>query len=173
MKVQTVKSYRCPICRSTYDLKKDAEKCLAQGKDDPVAKVGDIVTLNYGRGWYDGDRKWVVNPELGNDKDPTIPSWKKKDERVKKNHPEDSNCFDSCCTMGFYYVVTKIDYDPRDKHRIRYHVFTKAMQAASGYSNGYTFNSGHYKPCKVENPPLEVLEESKKLIGRTANDLFR
>jgi hypothetical protein len=146
-------TYRCPICKQGYDTQEGAMHCAEKGTEKPIVEVGDIVLGAAGFGWYDGDRKWIKNPDV-------------------KKHPEHGNCFGICCTYAFYYVVTAIDTDPRDAHRIRYHLFTKAMSEEEGYNSGYTFNVGHIRPRKVREPPKEVVEDSKDLIGEKAGVLL-
>lgn len=70
--------------------------------------------------------------------------------------------------MAFYYVVTHIDGDEGNAHRVRYHLFTKAMSGKKGYRRGYTFNQGHVLPRKVVKPPRDVVSDSKDLIGQVA-----
>ena len=118
LEVERPSIFRCPTCKSDYDTLKGAEACMAQGVDQPIVKVGDIVTTDYGYGWFDGDIRWVVNPKVRAAPGP-LPS-----PPVRPCPKKRGNCFDSCCTMGFYYVVTAIDHSG---HRTRYHLFTKAM----------------------------------------------
>ena len=145
-------TYTCPICNSTYDTREEAVKCLAK-KFKPKFKVGDIVFVRAGFGWYDGEKRWVSNPNV-------------------KRNPEHGNCFGECCTFQFYYVVTFIDVDNDDSHRPRYHVFTNAMTGKEGYHGGYTFDVHHRTPSLVKNPPKFIVEDSKKLIGKKGVSLI-
>ena len=156
MKKVTTIRYLCETCGREYKKPEDAMKCEAV-KETPVVKVGDIVTLKNGFGWYDGDDRWVINPER---------------EGKKTKHKDNRNCFDSCCTMGFYYVVTAITPDPRDKHRLQYHCFTNAMTGKNGYHEGYTYVGTHYTPKKVTRPPRFVVKDSQKLIGKLSEYLL-
>ena len=159
--VEILKSYKCKICQTVYDLSWEAEECEAQGVREPSVQVGDIVLARAGFGWYDGDKRWISNPSIE----------VKPRDRCPKG---DGNCFSDCCTYAFYYVVTAIDLDEsehsRSMHRRRYHLFTRAM--AAGYRRGYTFDKHHVKPRKVEAPPAFVVRSSKGLIGQKAGDLL-
>jgi hypothetical protein len=148
--------YACGICDENYDTSVEAEQCEAKGLDAPVAEVGDIVFLRAGFGWFDGDVRWVLNPDVL--------------ERVKKIRPNPhGNCFSDCCTYKFYYVITAID---NYYHRRRYHVKTKAMTGEQGYRGGYTFAGDHVKPIVVKEPPRFIIEDSKDLIGQKDTVLY-
>lgn len=141
--------YKCPICEKNYDNKEKAELCLKKGFS-PKFKVGDIVFTKAGFGWFDGDEKWISNPGV----------------RKKQKH---DHCFQDCCTYKFYYVISHIDGDSNDLHRVRYHVFTGAMKG--GYRDGYTFDT-HYTPKLIENPPKFIVKDSKKFIGKKSGYLL-
>lgn len=70
---------------------------MLQGQERPKFNIGDIVTCGYGYGWFDGNDDWVINP------------------KPKKTCQH--NCFDKCCTMGFYYVVHSIQTTD-DRHKL-------------------------------------------------------
>lgn len=74
--------------------------------------------------------------------------------------------------MGFYYVITVIDQDPDDLHRLRFHVYTKAMAGKQGHESGYTFTGTHTALKKIKNPPRFVVIDSKKLIAQEAGYLL-
>jgi hypothetical protein len=137
---KVITEYRCPSCNERYSNIKDAEKCL--GSDDkPTFKVGDIVEAKYGFGWHDGDKDWIINPEV--------------DPRAKHG-------FDKERSWGFYYVITHISME---NHRATYHLATKAMTGKNGYRGGRTYSSGHWTPKLIENPPKKIIDGSKSLIG--------
>ena len=148
-------SYLCEICDTQFATKGAAEACEAAGLEDAIVQVGDIVLLKEGFGWFDGDPKWVSNLEVLS---------KPKESKCK------GNCFNSCCTLSFYYVVTKVEKSPDNGHRTRYHCFTKAM--VGGYRDGWTQNRTHYTPRLVEKPPAYVVEDSADLIGQAAEHLL-
>ncbi len=156
-----IKHYECGVCTSTYDSLEEAEGCEAKGVVKPSVAVGDIILAGAGFGWYDGDKKWISNPNVK--------------LRQKPCPNGDGNCFSDCCTYAFYYVVTAIDLDDddhlRSQHRRRYHLFTKAM-SGKGYRQGYTFDRYHAKPKKVDKPPAYVVRTSKVLIGKKARFLL-
>lgn len=147
--MKIVDKYICEICNKEYDNLIDADICEKQGIEKSLFKVGDIVYVKAGYGWYDGDKRWIINPK----------------EKIKKN-PKHGNCFGKCCTMAFYYVITTIDQDPSEPHRIRYHLYTNAMSGKEGYQEGYTRVDTHYTPELIKNPPKFVIRDSKKLIGK-------
>jgi len=145
MKIIEKKIFICPICRNKYTKKNEALKCLNKGIDEPIVKVGDICELKYGFGWFDGNVKWVINPNVDMSK----------------------HGFGPDCSMGFYYVITAID---NDGHRTRYHVATKAMTGDLGHKACYTFARGHYTP-KLINAPDFVRQDSRDLIGNKSKCL--
>jgi hypothetical protein len=148
--------YACEICDQEYETEEDARKCESRGRDEERFTIGDVVVLDrYPFGWYDGDRAWVENfDEVG--------------KRL--------NCATFCrsCCYRFYYVVTAIDRDDRDPHRVRYHLETKAMKDESGYRFGYTFNAGHHTPVKIPRPPAAVESGARVLVanGRRSSKLI-
>lgn len=156
--VQTVKTYRCQICKVIHPTRRAAQACEDRGPLRFAFAVGDIVTARYGFGWYDGDERWVINRDV----DP------------KSRNPLHGNCFSECCTWGFYYVVTKLDGDPDDGHRARYHLFTGAMTGKSGYDQGYTYDSGHCALKLVPRPdrPRFVITDARRFHGRAADRLL-
>jgi hypothetical protein len=154
-KVET--TYACDICGEKYRTNEEAVACEARGFE-PKFKVGQIVTSKQGFGWYDGDKSWIVNPDI------TL--------RPEKCPNGNRNCFECCCTYVFYYVITFIDGDEREGHKPRYHLRTKAMTGKQGYSEGWTFDEGHYKPMLVRNPPKIVVEQSKELLGKPSGYLL-
>lgn len=137
--------FKCPGCGNEYEEKQQAINCMNRS-DEPIVNVGDIVELKYGFGWFDGDKRWVINPDVDMSK----------------------HGFGSDCSMGFYYVVTHID---QENHRARYHVATKAMTGKQGHRRWFTYNTGHYRPKLIDAPDF-VKEDSKSLIGEKANYLL-
>ena len=130
--MKIITRFVCEICNKEYANKIDAEVCENQGIDNMDAKVGDIVYVTAGYGWYDGDKRWVMNPDV-------------------KTDPKHGNCFGKCCTMAFYYVITAITQDPEDLHRIRYHIYTNAMTGKQGHQNGWSSVDGGYTPKVIKN----------------------
>jgi hypothetical protein len=140
--MQVLTKFICPMCKAEYDHKEQAQACLDRGVDKTDLKVGDIVELKYGFGWFDGDKRWVINPD------------------VKLKHGFGKNE-----SMGFYYVITHME---AHEHRLRIYVATKAMTGANGHKGGYTYLSGHYTPKKIEAPE-EVILDAIDLIGTKLN----
>ena len=78
--------FQCSYCKQQYANKQQAIDCEKQPIEKPCVEVGQIVEMCFGYGWFDGDKRWVINLD-------------------KKNAPritEHGNCFDRCCTMGFW-----------------------------------------------------------------------
>jgi len=150
---KAIQKHGCQVCGREYVTEAEAVVCETQPEDEPCVKVGDIIFAGAGYGWFDGDKSWVSNLGI----------------RRKKGH---GNCFGECCTMRFFFVVTAIDKDDRNPHRVRYHLFTKAMSGKEGHRCGYTFNNGHTRPSLVKKPPSAVVSGSKDLIGQKADYLL-
>jgi hypothetical protein len=134
--------YECQVCGRKFGAEQDAIICETQPADPRNAEVGDIVIGQPIFGWFDGDVAWVV------------------DKGAKKGD------------IAFYYVVTHIDGDDRNAHRVRYHLFTKAMTGKEGYRSGWTFNEGHITLKKPIKRPAKVVEDSKDLIGQKSGNLL-
>jgi hypothetical protein len=159
-RIESVK-YICERCFASYEDEGDAWRCESQ-PFDPEFGVGDIVTAHAGFGWYDGDRKWIRNPEVVEHEahDLTLPGVRCK---LRRN-PDHGNCFGDCCSIAFYYVVTAVGNDARNPHRIEYHVATKGMKCA--YRGGRTYDQGHHTLSKVEHPPADIVAASLDLLGK-------
>lgn len=139
---KTTVLHGCLICGKQYGSEREAVICETQPVDPRLVQVGDIVTGQQIFGWFDGDEAWVVDPNA-----------KKGD-------------------IAFYYVVTHIDGDDQDPHRVRYHLFTKAMTGKQGYRSGYTFNRHHISIKKAAKWPSNVERDSKDLIGQKSDRLL-
>lgn len=174
MKVTT--KFICEICNQQHDTEAAALACEALGGVERAKlQVGDIVFVRSGFGWMDGSVSWVANADnfdLRRNAEGIITVMSQRNALIAKNHKYPTNCFDSCCTLKFYDVVTHVDLDDTNKHRVRYHVATMAMSAKTGYHAGWTYDSGHYTPRRVDNPPSIVVEQSKALLGRKAKGLL-
>lgn len=166
--------WACSFCGEEHDTQEEAAGCEALGFE-PAWKVGDVVFARSGFGWYDGDQRWISNPN-------TVLDTEKHDGSDPR-YPKQSNCFGKCCTYRFYYVVTAIDgdYNPgeggapfrkkRDAHRPRYHLTTGAM-GPNGHHSGYTYDSGHCGVEAVDDPPDYVRVDSLRFIGEKADRLL-
>lgn len=158
-------------CRREHESKRQAQACFDQGFK-PTFKVGDIVKTGGGHCWYDGSRKWIINPRVFG-RQATQPFQ-------RGSCPNgNGNCFSECCTMVFYYVVTYIDsdrdcYDDTGSHRPRYHLFTKAITGGNKKDavGGHTFDRDHVCPEKLGRIPKFILKDSKGLIGKKADYLI-
>lgn len=158
--MKIVELYKCEICGTEYRERKEAEECEAQGTPALLANAGDIVLADSGFTWFDGDKRWIENPEV---------VLKTTGAKCPNG---DSNCFDECCTYQFYYVVTAVDIAIDSRHRTRYHLATKAMAGETGHARGYTLNVDHLTPRKVNDPPRHVVTTSKDLVGARTERLL-
>lgn len=134
------------MCQSEFGDKDEAQACLDRGVEKTDLKVGDIVEVKYGYGWFDGDKQWVINPDVDHSK----------------------HGFDKSCSWGFYYVITAIE---PDKHRLKFHVMTNAMTGSHGHRHGYTYLTGHCTPKKI-NAPKFVKFDAINLIGFKSDRLL-
>jgi hypothetical protein len=160
--------YACSICRTEYDKREEAVACesVPEERPDPKLAPGTIVFAHSGFGWFDGDRRWVSNPDI----------LGKRDGKPCPNGY--GNCFEPCCTYRFYYVVTIVEppavWVPEDryvfeKHRVRYYVETKAMSGKQGHRGGYTSLRHHIRPAPVKAPPAFVVRDARDLVGQKKN----
>ena len=136
--MKVIEIYACPRCKKQYTTKEEATECM-NSNNTPKFEVGNIVELKYGYGWFDGDKRWVINPDV---------------DMSKHGFGED-------CSMGFYYVITVIKIVD---HEVRYYVATNAMTGESGHNGGWTADT-HYPPKLIDAPKF-VVKDSKKLIGK-------
>lgn len=163
------KVYQCTICHHTYDDIDSAIKCY--NSDKPVyVKVGDIVVSHFSFGWFDGDEKWVINANRFSVKKETkdkfgntlkIPSHSIKRTKCPNG---DSNCFDWCCTLGFYYVVSDIRRYNDDEHVFVIHLRTGAMLGEQGHDVHRIYDSSY---LFIVNDIVDksIIDDSKRLIG--------
>lgn len=136
-------TYICATCLKRHDFALDAIKCF-DSTETTTLKVGDVVEAGYGFGWFDGDKDWVINPDVNQSK----------------------HGFGKDCSMGFYNVITHIDTDLNNSHRLRIHLFTRAMSSNSSYKSCYTYLSD--KSLKLIEAPKKIIDESKAFIGLKA-----
>ncbi len=133
--------YRCNICNHTYFNIDDAITCSNSTKELQV-KEGDIVIYGFGYAWYNGDTNWVINHSRFNfrrdkDKDGLYNGLNKSDRRCINGN---GNCFDWCCTIGFYYVVKEI---LPNQHKYEIILETKAMNN-NGHNQKHVNSDEHY-----------------------------
>lgn len=144
--MEVITKFFCPMCMNKFDHREQAQACLDRAVEKTDLKVGDIVEVKYGYGWFDGDKKWVINPDVD-----------------RSNHG-----FTKDRSMGFYYVITHIE---TEQHRLRFHVVTKAMTGENGHRHGYTYLTGHCTPKKI-NAPESVKFDAVDLIGFKSDHLL-
>ena len=136
--------YTCPYCDKGYKDKDKALLCRNQGIESyDTLKVGDIVTAGAGFHWFDGDVKWVINPDVdlrGHDK-----------------------------SMGFYYVITHIG---TMGHQAEYHIETLAMTGNNGHRGGKTYQKTHTPIKAADKIPISIKSASEKLIGNKFNHIL-
>lgn len=159
-----VKHYACSHCRTEYRSEPEAIACEATGLPEPRLRVGDVVFAGAGYGWFDGDPRWVSNPDM---------------LFGAKRHRDGRNCFEPCCTYRFYYIVTAIDrmYDNkqdhwRSDHAVRYHVRTLAMSGEQHRVGGWTCDEGHIRLQRVRKVPDYVRATGQALLGQKSDWLL-
>lgn len=145
--------YKCPTCGEEFATEAAVREFFAS-TPDPVFKVGDIVTLPGQYAWNDGDDHWVVG---GNGR-----------RLVDVQAPR----------LQFYYVVTSVDSGNRQQSAYNLHrpicsirtrgVFNGHERGACGWNS----IEGHIPMTLAENPPAQVVEESKAFIGETYFNLI-
>lgn len=143
----------CRVCGKGHLSTKEAQACEAS-TEKPQARVGDVVLLELGYGWWDGSDDWVV--------------------------PHGGYEFHGMKTHAFWHVITAIDhgnerprpfYGNSDCHRLTYHVATLAM--SSQQCGGWTRPRTHhwFGPTKLK-PPQSVIDAAPGLIGKTFRHLL-
>lgn len=150
--MQKLIRFQCEICDRIYGSREEALKCEERGKEAVPYKPGDIVFIGAGFGWFDGDKRWISNPGV-----------------TLRSNPSHGNCFSECCTYRFYYVVTAIEPDTRDPHRVRIYLKTGAMKGGRG---GWTRVGTHITPESVKKPPAFVKKDGKRFIGQKQESLI-
>lgn len=147
-----VTQYQCPICKVVYPTKDECLECVSKGVPKNDIKVGDIVTEGGGYGWFNGDKQWVVNYRQRISRSGHV---------TRTEHTDGRNCFESCCCIHFYYVVGRIEEDPRDRHRKRYYLVTDAMTGSQGHRFIVSWRD-YIK--KVSNPPKALLKRVPQML---------
>lgn len=148
--------YLCPVCGKGH-LEKDYAIECSQRNEQPKHKVGDIVCMQLGYGWFDGDEKWVIN---------------------KRGYE-----FHNKPTYRFWFVITAITpkrpplafHGDPDAHCIVYHVQTLALRIGDEGFSGWTHLVTHKRFYEVEEgiePPPEVVEAAKEMLGREFSRLL-
>lgn len=143
----------CRVCGAGHLSLKEAQACETS-TEPKKAKVGDIVLMELGYGWWDGLDDWVV--------------------------PHGGYEFHGTKTHAFWHVITAIDRGkerPRplvgnpDCHTLTYHMATLAMKHQD--SGGWTRPRTHhcFRPTKLK-PPQSVIDAAPGLIGKTFNILL-
>ena len=145
--------YLCRTCGRGFFSKEHALRC-ERSTETPLAEVGDIILLQRGYAWFDGDPAWVI--QRGGYK------------------------FHEMRTHVFWHVVTAIEPRPArprplfgdpDAHQLRYHVATLAMvsQATGGWTHPktHTWHDGTDR-----RPSRAVIEQAATLIGRKFEHLL-
>jgi hypothetical protein len=150
--------YFCPVCYAAYSTKEEAKVCLTLTKE-PVLKPGDVIPLQMGYTWFDGDPDWVI------------------EHAGYKFHDKP--------THVFWFVVRAIDY-PRpssaydlfngkhDAHMPRYSVVSKAMNSTNwgGWTRPHTHKWFDAEDLQKWTPPDSVLAAAPSMIGRPLDNLL-
>lgn len=146
--------YLCPLCGAGYFSEGEAVACR-NSAPVPAAKPGDMLLLQLGHSWYDGDPAWVI--ENGG---------------YIFHHPPN--------THAFWFVVTSVDtprvmrplYGEPDAHQWRYTVVSKAMKGL--IAGAWTRPLTHYWQWEDEKrePPEAVRLEAQQFIGIKSDTLL-
>lgn len=134
MSVTKVERWQCS-CGVLYEAEEAARACDAQ-EETKVANIGDIVIIDRGYCWFDGDSQWIAS-------------------RTKSKGSRDGFSY------AFYYVVVDVDRVPYERHRYRYHVRTRACAQAQGWTTA----SGHFPFQRADDVPAFVLRDAKTLAA--------
>jgi hypothetical protein len=145
--MKILETYQCETCGNTSSNKSQVLACESIPLETPIFEVGEIVFVKNGFGWFDGEPAWISNFKAV------------QENRTAQSH---GNCFQSCCTYRFYYVITAIE---QDGHRLKYYVVTNAMTGTQGHRGGYTYTKGHITPQRAGIAPPLVTQQAQKLIG--------
>lgn len=159
MNVKTITTHICGKCGNEYgdDSMRSAVECCLPPLKLPY-KVGQIVTTGQGFGWADGDRRWIVNPQVHGDR-PLEQAY-----RVPACKDGNGNCFNSCCCMIFYYVITEIErLDSPNGAILTLH--TKAMTGASGYASSTHSAEQSWGPKIVKRTLTWLRRDAAKLLA--------
>lgn len=145
--------YLCRVCGKGHFLKREAQACEAS-TEKPRAKVGDLVLIQKGFGWYDGDPAWVV--EHGGYE------------------------FHGQKTHAFWYIVTSLQPVHRarpligepDCHVPVYHLWTGALQRQE--TSGWTRVKTHYWQWKEDKrkPPEGLAQKGAHMLGKWSDRLL-
>lgn len=150
--------YVCPICKTPYKSEATALKCATRSDlSKPIAAAGDIVCMELGYGWHDGNPAWLI------------------DGKGYKFHDKH--------TLRFWFVVTAVtqraSHEPDSRpdvtrHQIVYHVQTLAVKNGHAVGLcGWTTPDGHHGFKKIDvQPPAEVVGQSKVLVGQVFSRLL-
>lgn len=138
--------YFCPKCHRPYKAEADARECDASDVA-PVYEVGQIVRIDVGYGWFDGDEKWLI-----------------KDGKDGSRQ-----------LYAAYFVITAIDYDRSNgwhAHDPRYHIKTLGIKNGNPTGlAGHTFLKTHTPLIRVKQDPV-LVAEGAKFIGKKSERLI-
>lgn len=143
----------CRVCGKGHLNVEDAKACEAS-TEKPKAKVGDLVLMELGYGWWGGLDDWVV--------------------------PHGGYEFHGTKTHAFWHVITAIDRGqerPRalvgnwNCHRLTYHMATLALvkQGTGGWTRPATHK---WFRASRRQPPQSVIDAAPGLIGKTFQHLL-
>ena len=123
-KPPTMKPVWFCTCRRWYESEAECAKCMASDEKADV-EAGDIVLIDIGYSWYDGDVKWLVlNTGTFHD---------------KKTH-------------SAYFIVTGVSHE---EHRLHVHVKTLGIKNGNETGlEGWTTKGTHKNYKKVDKPEL-------------------
>lgn len=154
-----ITAYKCPTCGHLYETQEAVEYCYNSTGEQEFS-VGDVVVIERGYGWYDGDPAWVL------------------DREGYEFHGEK--------TYRMYYVVTAVDLDLHPNsyqevgpckekvrgHRLRYHVASRAWNGKDGYYIGWNVTGGTHFHMMRTTLKAANLPGAEALLGRKTSHLL-
>lgn len=138
--------FMCRVCGALHDTSEAAGKCGDGFFQEPQYKVGDIVPMELGYGWHDGDPNWVLKTPGHN------------------SH--------GTATMMFWFVITAITGKPnrggvdQEAHTPAYHMATLAIHNGLKLFGGWNTPATHRRigSWSVEN----LTEEPSEVVRKAA-----
>lgn len=161
-KRKPIPGFICDVCGRVHPSLRAAEVCGGAWQE-PKHAVGDIVVMEFGYGWFDGDPDWVLQ---------------------NRGYAGNSDVK----THAFWVVVTDITAkDERhvslngepDAHKFIYHVATLGLKNGMELYGGWTTPDTHKalgawsdtSLNKLEPPP-SVVKAAKALVGKRFDRLL-
>lgn len=153
-------AFICDICGRVHQTEQAAATCGGRFVE-PEHRIGDLVVMELGYSWFDGDPEWVLQ------------------HRGYKFHQRP--------THAFWMVVTDITAKGErevslrgepEAHKLVYHVATLGLHNGRALFGGWTSRDhirlGAWSDPELEKaqPPQAVRDAAKTLVGKRFNDLL-